>query len=316
MAGKGRKILKWVIFAMLLCYAAGMTVWAHREASLHVCTGIEVHVDGSAAMDSVIRHGVTEELRDYPQRIVGTPLHQLSTVDVERYLARYSNFESVHCMISSHGKLIIKIVPLVPVMRVFFADNSYYINKAGKHIASNAEFYSDVPVVSGNFSRKFPPSSVLPLVNYINSDPMLSELVSMVVAENRDNLILVPRIRGHVINFGDTTRLDEKKRALTLFYRQVMPYKGWNEYDTISVKFRGQVVATRRDKTRLNHAEEYVEDIDLEEATLPDVGDSHASAAGGPTQKPEETTGEKKEKKTGDTPTAETPVKTEKKPLG
>lgn len=266
--------MKWVILTALICYAAGVSIWAHREASTQVCTGIEVQVEGTAAMDSVIRHGVSEELRHYPKRIVGTPLHQLSTVDIERYLARYSNFESVNCMISSHRKLIVKIVPLIPVMRVFFGDNSYYINKDGKHIVSKAEFYSDVPVVSGNFSRKFPPASVLPLVNYIKADPMLSELVSIVVAENQHNLILVPRIRGHVINFGDTTRLGEKKRALTLFYRQVMPYKGWEEYDTISVKYRGQVVATRRDKTKLNHAEEYEETEDLEEATLPQETDT------------------------------------------
>jgi cell division protein FtsQ len=289
---KGRKILKWSILMGLLCYAAGMTVWAHQEANKHVCTGIEIHVEGSAAMDSVIRHGVTEELRDYPVRITGTPLHQLNTVDVERYLARYSNFESVNCMISSHGKLIVKIVPLVPVMRVFFADYSYYINKEGKHIESNAEFFSDVPVVSGSFNRRFQPKSVLPLVNYIRKDPMLSELVSMVVAENENNLILVPRIRGHVINFGDTTRLDEKKRALTLFYRQVMPYKGWQEYDTISVKFRDQVVATRRDKTRLNHMESYEEEIDLEEATLPDADNGH----------PHEATPDNSDNKPQDTP--------------
>lgn len=292
MTDKGRKILKWSILVGLLCYAAGMTVWAHQEANKHVCTGIEIHVEGSAAMDSVIRHGVTEELRDYPVRITGTPLHQLNTVDVERYLARYSNFESVNCMISSHGKLIVKIVPLVPVMRVFFADYSYYINKEGKHIESNAEFFSDVPVVSGSFNRRFQPKSVLPLVNYIRKDPMLSELVSMVVAENENNLILVPRIRGHVINFGDTTRLDEKKRALTLFYRQVMPYKGWQEYDTISVKFRDQVVATRRDKTRLNHMESYEEEIDLEEATLPDADNSH----------PHEATPDNSDNKPQDTP--------------
>lgn len=282
MTAKGAKILKWCILCVLIAYAAGMSIWAHRQASEHVCTGIEVRVDGTAAMDSVIRHGVQEELRQYPQRIVGTPLHQLSTSDVERFLSRYRNFESVNCVISARGKLIVNIVPLVPVMRVFFGDNSYYINKDGKHIESNAEFFSDVPVVSGRFNRNFQPKAVLPLVNYISKDPLLGELVSMVVAENEHNLILVPRIRGHVINFGDTTRLDEKKKALTLFYRQVMPYKGWEEYDTISVKYRGQVVATRRDKTRLNHSEEYEEEVDLEEATLPDIGEQSAPGTAEP----------------------------------
>ena len=35
---------------------------------------------------------------------------------------------------------------------------------------------------------------------------------------------------------------------LKLFYREVMPKRGWNTYDTISVKWNHQVVATRRTK--------------------------------------------------------------------
>lgn len=275
MTEKGNRILKWSILALLLSYAAVMGVWANREARTHVCTGIEVKVEGGLPSDSVTRQGVLDELQDYPEKIVGRQMQQINPAEIEKYLASRNTFESVNCVVSPRGKLVVRVVPMIPVMRVFFGDNSYYINKDGKHIETNAEFFSDVPVVTGRFNRNFAPRAVLPLVEYVGSDPMLSELVSMIVAEDKDNLILVPRIRGHVVNFGDTTRLDEKKRSLLLFYRQVMPYKGWEEYDTISVKFRGQIVATRRDKSRLNHAEEYVEDFDLEEATLPDASDAH-----------------------------------------
>lgn len=301
MSSRGRKIAKWVILAALLVYAAGISVWANREARDHVCTGIEVDVDGISQSDSAIRRGVIEELKKYPKRIIGTQIHDLNVADIEKFIARYNNFESVNCLISSRGQLVVRIVPLIPVMRVFYGDNSYYINKDGKHITSNAEFYSEVPIVTGRFNKKFQPKAVLPLVNYIGKDPMLRELVSMIEAQDADNLILVPRIRGHVVNFGDTTRLEEKKKNLALFYRQVMPYKGWEEYDTISVKFRGQVVATRRDKTRLNESEKYQEEEDLEEGTLQDVDESKL---------PENATPAVKEKKEG----GETKEKTEVKP--
>lgn len=282
MKARTSKIIKTVILTLLTAYATVIAVWANQVASRHVCTGITIEVDGSAAMDSVIKHGVQEELRRYPQRLVGTPLHSLNTAAIEKYLSRSNNFESVNCMISSRGQLVVSIVPLIPVMRVFYGDNSYYINKEGKHIVSNADFFSDVPVVTGRFSRSFSPKDILPLVNYVSKDPMLSELVSMISADSKHNLMLIPRIRGHVVNFGDTTRLDEKKRMLALFYRNVMPYKGWEEYDTISVKYRGQIVATRRDKAKLNHAEEYEEEIDLEEATLPALEGEMESAINKP----------------------------------
>lgn len=287
MSSNGRKIAKWVILALLLIYAAGISVWAHREARDHECLGIEVDIKGSNHTDSLIRKGIVEELRRYPKRIIGAPIHELDIADIERFLSQYNNFESVNCLISSRGQLVVNIVPLIPVMRVFYGDNSYYINKDGKHIMSNAEFFSDVPIVTGRFNKNFTPKSILPLVNYIRKDAMLSEIVSMVEARDANNLILVPKIRGHVVNFGDTTRLAEKKKALALFYRQVMPYKGWEEYDTISVKFKGQIVATRRDKSRLNVAEKYEEEEDLEEATLADVDESKLPQEKPAAEKPE-----------------------------
>ena len=103
-------------------------------------------------------------------------------------------------------------------------------------------------MVCGNFTSSFTPKDALPLVKYIDSDPKLANLTGMIVARDSRNLILVPRIKGHVVNFGDTTRMKEKSHNLFLFYRKVMPHKGWMEYDTVSVKFRDQIVATRRDK--------------------------------------------------------------------
>lgn len=289
---KKSTILKWTILATLLCYCTGMTIWAHGEARRHVCTGISVEVEGNPAMEEKVRAGVIEELRSYPRRLVGAQLHQINTGDVERYLDGLDNFESVNCMLTGRGELVVSVTPLIPVMRVFFGENSYYINKDGKHIESNAEFHSDVPVVTGRFNRSFAPRDILPLADFISRDHFMKELVGMIEAHDPHNLLIVPRIRGHVVNFGDTTRLDEKKRALALFYREVMPYKGWEEYDTISVKFRGQIVATRRNKAILNHAEEYYEDVDMEEATLPDGGghsDSDATAAS-PAESPADST--------------------------
>lgn len=215
-------------------------------------------------------------------------MNSINTQNIEKYLGKLSNFESVNCMLSSGGILKVKVKPLVPVMRVFVGDNSYYINKDGKHIASSSEFFTDVPVVTGSFSREFPPTAVLPLIRHIEKDPFLRDLTSMVVARDARNLIIVPRVFGHVVNMGDTSDIAEKSRALSLFYRKVMPYKGWQEYDTISVKFRDQIVATRRDKTRLNHGEEYIEETDPEDATLPesvetDAGEGNRDHAGGDT---------------------------------
>lgn len=264
-------ILKWGLLLLLAGYSVWAVMWAGSEARRRVCTGIEVEVEGYALSDSIIRHGIEEQLKEYPRPIKGQPLYLLNTDAIRRYLSSLRNFESVECMVSADGHLKIYVVPMVPVMRVFSDGKSYYVNKEGKQIDTDADFFSDVPVVRGQFNRQFTPKAALPLVRFIAGDPELKNMVSMIEARDARNFLLVPRVTGHVVNFGDTTRLAEKRALLLSFYHKVMPYKGWSHYDTISVKFKGQVVATRRDKTRLNHGEHYEEEIDMEEATLPDT---------------------------------------------
>ena len=272
-------ILKWLLLILLMGYTTWITVWANREADRHKCTGIIVKVLGTDNPKILERtkSGIETELSRYPEQITGTPVHNLDTRKIEKYLSSISNFERVDCMINSDNHLLVEARPLEPVMRVFDAGKSYYINREGKKIEAKAEFFTDVPVVCGNFSKQFSPQNVLPLVKYINTDPKLANLVGMIVARDDRNLILVPRIKGHVVNFGDTTRMQEKSNNLFLFYRKVMPHKGWMEYDTISVKFRNQIVATRRNKTIQQHSEDYTEEIDLEEHTLPDLSGEQIS---------------------------------------
>lgn len=263
---------KWCVLLLLMAYAVGMAVWANAEASRHVCTGIEIHIEGDARADSITRSGVAFELGRYPRKIVGERLSTINTLEIEKYLGGFSNFESVECLLSSQGKLQVNITPMIPEIRVFDADGrSYYVNKDGKEIVSNAEFFADVPIVQGRFSKTLRPKDVLPVTRFVSRDSLLSQLVASVVVRDRDNILLVPRVGGHVINIGDASRLAEKRNALLTAYRNILPYRGWDTYDTISVKFRNLIVATRRDKSPLHPLPEVTEDIDPEEATLPEA---------------------------------------------
>lgn len=149
-----------------------------------------------------------------------------------------------------------------PVARVFDGNRSYYINKDGKRISANARYHVDVPVIEGRLDRmKLRPESYLPLVRHISDDPGWNALVSAIKIDTPRDIMLVPVIHGHVINLGDTSGYVEKLDRLKKFYREVMPEKGWNYYDTVSVKWRGQVVATRAQKGH-NIIPDIEEDID------------------------------------------------------
>ena len=166
---------------------------------------------------------------------------------LEQRLKASDKLQDANAMILSDGTLVIEATPMVPVARVFEKGQpSYYINASGKRIKAELRYHIDVPVLVGSFDSIHPASRLLPLLDYIASNPRVGALVATVTQQPDGNIILVPNIVGHVINFGDTSMVQDKFRRLRAFYRHVAPYEGWNAYDTVAVKWRDQVVASRR----------------------------------------------------------------------
>ena len=100
--------------------------------------------------------------------------------------------------------------------------------------------------LSGGSLRSFPAVRLLPLLDYMSAHGEWNALVSMISVRDSANVFLLPTMRGHVINFGDVDNIADKFSRLKTFYKEVLPVKGWEFYDTISVKWDGQIVATRR----------------------------------------------------------------------
>lgn len=273
-----KTILKVLICVLLIGYVSVAFALARLENSRRTCAGIDLRIEGSSIPDSVMRQGVNSQLRKYKHKIQGEKIGNINLQQLEDYLSAFSNFESVECSFNPDSRLRITITPIKPEVRVFASDgSSFYINRYGKRIDADAEFYIDVPVLLVSQTGRDHIASALPVIRYVNSDSELKSLIAAYKVDGPHDVILIPRIHGHVVNFGDSTRLDDKRSAILAAYRQVLPVKGWNMYDTISVKFKNQIVATRRDKVISNHGMVEEEGEDLEEATLPEVTESNTT---------------------------------------
>ena len=243
----------------------GGTFWARSKSRDEVCNEIRVEVVNDEGTPFVTPEGVIDELERRHIILKGKPVWQINVEEVERVIAQSQYIESVECMFVNGGSMKIKVSQIVPVMRIFDGDRSYYINKDGKRMDAVATFSANVPVVKGHFTKAYSPLRLLPMIQYVESDSALRSLVTMYCLKDSNNIIIVPSIEGHVVNMGNCTSYDTKFRKLKLFYNKVMPVKGWNYYDTISVKWDHQVVATRRDKVI-----EVVQEYDPEEDEIAD----------------------------------------------
>lgn len=244
-----KRLIQNIILLVLASLLVAGIYWARSRKADELCQRVRVEILNNDSTQFVTEQGVLGELAQSGVIVVGKPMWQIDAARVEKVLGQSEYLENVECIKAKDGELLIRASQLVPVMRVFDGEGvSYYVNAAGKRMNATAFYHSDVPVVQGHFTEKFPPTRLLPLVDYVEHDSLLRTLVTMYTVRDSNNIYLVPSIYGHVVNMGPVKDFKNKFEKLKLFYCEVMPAKGWETYDTISVKWTHQVVATRRKK--------------------------------------------------------------------
>lgn len=261
-----------IVMVAYMCFAMTVTAYMSSQDTLK---GLDVRLtDPDSRFVSV--SDVILETKIDPDTLGRCLRRDFDLNALEARLNASDKLQNANVRLLSNGRIDVEVTPMVPVARVFDRGKpSYYINADGKRISAELRYHIDVPVLVGAFDSIHPASRLLPLLDYIATHKKAGAMVSTVTQEPDGNIILVPTIVGHVVNFGDTSRVSEKFAMLRAFYRKVAPVKGWQTYDTVSVKWRGQVVATRRHKEAppvvLPTEEEQtgILDINDNETTLP-----------------------------------------------
>lgn len=245
-----KKILKILALLLLVAYVGVSFAYTRMMSDRQLCSGVQIEVRDSACHRFVTAEQVARELGDLPAHIKGKPINAVNTDTIERMLRSIDKIENVSVLCLTDGRIYITVNPMQPVARIFpNTGYSYYINRTGKCISANPMYHMDVPVIQGDFSdTAFAPGKLLPLLDWLDAHPEWNSLVSSIKVDSPNDVMLMPVIRGHVINLGNLSSLDDKFARLHAFYRQVMPVRGYETFDTLSVKWSGQVVATLRDR--------------------------------------------------------------------
>lgn len=84
------------------------------------------------------------------------------------------------------------------------------------------------------------------LASFISSDEFWEAQISQIYVDNSGDLVLIPRVGNHEIIFGEPTSINTKFEKLKIFYDEALSKTGWNEYEALNLKFKNQVVCTKK----------------------------------------------------------------------
>ncbi len=179
------------------------------------------------------------------------PMSKLDIHTMEQLILADPWVANAQVFVDNERVLHMYVTQRIPVVRIFQQDSkSFYLDSTLSimPLSENYIYYTgvvtNVPEVkndSAGFSLR---KDIVSLVNTIQADSFWSVQVSQVIVDSPGMFELVPVLGGHRILFGDASRMKEKLNNLLLFYKNVLNRIGWDKYQTLDVRFGGQVVAS------------------------------------------------------------------------
>ena len=262
------KKINWKLIGIVSLWIIGLSATVLSLAFTEVrqqsvlCKKIEININREDENYFINKQDVLKILFSPGDSLIGTPIHRIPVSLLERLLKLNKYVDDADVYIDIKGKLQVNIVQRKPMLRIMNeVQQSFYIDEKGGKMPLSTLYSANVLIANGSITELYNginDSISTPLVrslfylsNVIRADKFWNAQIEQIYIEPNQDIILIPRLGDHKIIFGDTSNANEKLENLLVFYQKALPKVGWQTYHTINVKFKGQLVCSRRDKAEL-----------------------------------------------------------------
>lgn len=224
-----------------------------------------VNVDTFEDQVFLTKEDITDKLLN--KHLIGEDF-SYSSVDfneIEKYIKSLSEVKSVTVYTSIGNEWHIDVVLRRAISRLFNLNGtSCYIDKDGTLMPLSNKYSAHVININGFVNETDMNKNVFEVINndslktieiiddlyaisnYVCSDKFFSSQITHIYVNSEKEFELIPRVGNQRILFGDIENYKGKFKKLEVFYKEGISKAGWQNYDTINVKFNNQIVCSKR----------------------------------------------------------------------
>jgi len=243
-----KKILLISITVLLSAYLL-ITVFYTDKGEKHDLVCKELHID---IIDTLSRHYLTDNdiiscITKAGLSPVGKKLSTINTAAIENNLKDNRLIKKAECYKTIDGTVRIKVYQRAPILRIFTAKGSYYVDNEGEKMPVPTNFAAYVPVASGFIEDEFATKKLYEFALFLRQDKFWNSQIKQIYVAPNDDIELTPAVGSHQIILGKIENYKENLDKLRLFYEKGISKTGWNKYSVINLKFKNQVVCTKKE---------------------------------------------------------------------
>ena len=163
---------------------------------------------------------------------------------LESKVSKNPYVEKAAIFLTIGGQLKSIIKQRVPVARIIYKNDSYYIDKHGIKVPLSDNYSARVLLISG-LKNDEDIKEILPLVALILADSFLQKEIVGIQKSDVNEYQFSVRSGNYKIDFGKLSEVDVKFKKLKAFYNKTFEDKTIKNYNTINLKYHNQVVCTK-----------------------------------------------------------------------
>jgi cell division protein FtsQ len=227
--------------------------FAEKKQSNKICKNVQVHIEDVYATYFIDENDVLGLLtHNGTERIIGASFKNIDLKNLELRLKTNKFIRSCQVYTDLKGELNVEIQQCRPIARIIQRNApDAYISEEGTILPISDRFTARVVLVEGagtarlleeNSLTKEERKAFVEFLRYIDEEKFWKAQIAHITVDRSGAITMYPQVGKQVIEFGTAVDIEQKFNKLKIFYKQILPVKGWNRYKRVNLAYQNQII--------------------------------------------------------------------------
>jgi cell division protein FtsQ len=249
---KGRivKLIVWGVLCFVMLVSIAFSGKRHGDREIN---DLIINIDNQYQNHFIDAEDIKDLINsDDGNYLLATELGMLDLKLLESRILANKFVAEAEAYLDHRGNLIVSVQQSRPIARIFDpVGQDFYIDDNGDILPISERYTARVMLIEledkkeflvGNLNNSENGAKLFELIQTIDQDEFWKAQIAQIYVKKNFELQLIPQVTKQVVEFGLPEQIDQKLRKLMVFYKHILPIKGWNTYSKVSLKFENQIV--------------------------------------------------------------------------
>jgi cell division protein FtsQ len=231
-----------------------LIAFSERKQGGAICKNIVIDLDNVHENHFMDEADVLKLVERSGEAIKGASLEHIRLKEIETTLKGDKHILDAELYGDLKGNLVVNVELRRPVARIVQEDApDAYIAEDGTIMPVSEKYSSRVVLISGPFVKRLLESGdlskseegrqLMEMLEFVNEDRFWKAQVAQLDLSKEGKITIYPQVTGQRVEFGKAEDIELKFKKLMIFYKEILPQRGWTKYERVNLEYDGQVIA-------------------------------------------------------------------------